>query len=182
MSYIVVDVEADGQIPGEFSIVCFGAVLIKSQNDRTPTNENFETFYGKIVPISEKWDPQALAVSSFSREEHLKFDDPVSVMTSFDEWLKLYSVGKPTFISDNPAFDWSFINWYFHKYIGRNPFGHSARRIGDLYCGMMKDVSLNHEWKRKYRKTKHDHNPVNDAIGNAEALLAFKQMGLKIKF
>ena len=32
------------------------------------------------------------------------------------------------------------------------------------------------------RKTDHDHNPVNDAIGNAEALLHVrKEMGLKIK-
>ncbi len=32
------------------------------------------------------------------------------------------------------------------------------------------------------RKTKHTHNPVDDAIGNAEALLEMKQMGLKISF
>jgi hypothetical protein len=34
-------------------------------------------------------------------------------------------------------------------------------------------------WKH-LRKTIHDHNPVNDAIGNAEALLEMKKMGLKI--
>jgi hypothetical protein len=34
-------------------------------------------------------------------------------------------------------------------------------------------------WKH-LRKTIHDHNPVNDAIGNAEALLQMKQMGLKV--
>jgi hypothetical protein len=39
----------------------------------------------------------------------------------------------------------------------------------------------NPEWKKLYRKTKHTHNPVDDAIGNAEALLAFKnKLGLKI--
>lgn len=41
------------------------------------------------------------------------------------------------------------------------------------------DTFLNQEWKRLYRKTKHTHNPVDDAKGNAEALLAFKEMGLK---
>ena len=80
------------------------------------------------------------------------------------------------------AFDWQWINYYFHKYLGRNPFGFSARRIGDLYCGMVKDASKNYEWKKKYRKTVHDHNPVNDAKGNAEALLAMKRLGLKIRF
>jgi len=45
---------------------------------------------------------------------------------------------------------------------------------------MMKDTGLNQEWKRKYRKTKHTHHPVDDAKGNAEALIAMKNLGLKI--
>ena len=42
------------------------------------------------------------------------------------------------------------------------------------------DAGLNAEWKKLFRKTAHDHNPVNDAKGNAEALLSMKEMGLKI--
>ena len=61
--------------------------------------------------------------------------------------------------------------------MGRNPFGYSARRIGDLYCGMNKD--MNKTWKH-LRKTVHDHNPVNDAKGNAEALIAMEHIGLKL--
>lgn len=74
------------------------------------------------------------------------------------------------------------MNWYSHYYTGKNPFGFSGRRISDLYCGMKMNSGLNSEWKRLYRKTIHDHHPVNDAIGNAEALLQFREMGLKIKF
>ena len=73
-------------------------------------------------------------------------------------------------------------NAKFHKYCNRNPLGWSARRIGDLYCGLVKDAGKNHEWKKKYRKTKHDHNPVNDAKGNAEALIAMQKLGLNIRF
>ncbi|MBX3256623.1 MAG: hypothetical protein KF862_20975 [Chitinophagaceae bacterium] len=62
----------------------------------------------------------------------------------------------------------------------KNPFGFSARRIEDLYCGMKMDTGLNAEWKRLFRKTRHDHNPVNDALGNAQALLAMQALGLKI--
>ncbi len=172
MSYIVVDVEADGQIPHKYSMVCFGAVVVE------PTLN--KTFYGKTRPISENWVPDALAVSGFSREDHESFDDPQKVMKDFAEWISQNSNGKPTFISDNPAFDWQWINYYFHTYLGKNPFGFSGRRIGDLYCGMKMDTGLNSEWKRLYRKTVHDHNPVNDAKGNAEALLAMNKMGLKI--
>jgi hypothetical protein len=101
-------------------------------------------------------------------------------MQSFAEWLGLHSRDRPIFVSDNLAFDWQWINYYFHYFMGKNSFGFSGRRIGDLYCGMKMNAGLNSEWKRKYRKMAHDHNPVNDAIGNAEALLAMKKMGLKI--
>ena len=174
MSYIVVDVEADGEIPYKYSIVCFGAVIV------TPLLNH--TFYGKTKPISDNWNPEALAVSGFSRQEHLGFDDPQDVMRDFAKWILNNSVGKPTFISDNPAFDWQWINYYFHTFLGKNPFGFSARRIGDLYCGMKMDAGLNSEWKKKLRKTTHTHNPVDDCMGNAEALLAMKNMGLNIKF
>jgi hypothetical protein len=62
---------------------------------------------------------------------------------------------------------------------GHNPFGWSSRRIGDLYCGLVKDSRA--QWKY-LRKTKHTHHPVDDAKGNAEALLAMQKMGLKIDF
>jgi hypothetical protein len=172
MSYIIVDVEADGPIPNKYSMVSFGAVVLNS----TLTN----TFYGKIKPVSKEWIPEALAVSGFTREQHENFDDPATVMADFRNWLKSQVKGQPIFISDNLAFDWQWINYYFHYFLNENPFGFSGRRIGDLYCGMKMDTGLNREWKQRFRKTKHDHNPVNDAIGNAEALLEMKKLGLKI--
>lgn len=172
MSYIIVDVEADGPIPNKYSMVSFGAVVL----DSTLT----KTFYGKIRPISEQWIPEALAVSGFSRQQHLLFEEPSIEMTKFRDWLAASSNGKPVFISDNLAFDWQWINYYFHFFLGVNPFGFSGRRIGDLYCGMKMNTGLNQEWKKLFRQTKHDHNPVNDAIGNAEALLQMNKSGLKI--
>lgn len=171
MSYIVVDVESDGEIPYQYSMVCFGAVIVEPSLCKT--------FYGKTKPISEIWKPESLAISGFSREQHLEFDDPKLVMLEFAKWIADNSIGRTIFISDNLAFDWQWINWYFHWFVGKNPFGFSGRRIGDLYCGMKMDCGLNSEWKRLHRKTSHDHNPVNDAKGNAEAMLYMKQLGLK---
>ncbi|HYG66881.1 MAG TPA: exonuclease, partial [Anaeromyxobacteraceae bacterium] len=156
-------------IPGKYSMVSFGAVLV------TPALD--QTFYGRTRPISDAWVPEALAISGVGREEHLTFDEPGEVMERFERWVQQTSKGKPVFLSDNVAYDWQFINWYFHTYLGRNPFGWSARRIGDLYCGMVKDGFAT--WKH-LRKSPHDHHPVNDAKGNAEALLAMVEMGLKL--
>ncbi|MCM0664442.1 3'-5' exonuclease [Flavobacterium tyrosinilyticum] len=170
MSYIVVDIESDGPIPGDYSMICFGAVLVNEKLDKT--------FYGKLKPISDKFDPQALAISGFDRETTLEFDDPEEVMLNFEEWIKENSKGRPIFISDNNGFDWMFICWYFHHFLNRNPFGYSSRRIGDLYCGLANDTFA--QWKH-LRKTEHTHNPVDDAMGNAEALLHMKnEMQLKI--
>ena len=174
MSYISVDIESDGEYPPDYSMVCFGAVVVDNQLNKT--------FFGKVQPISTLWKPDALAISGISREEHLSFPHPQKVMSDFAKWLTSVSIGKPTFISDNPAFDWQFLNYYFHKYYGSNPFGFSGRRIGDIYCGLMKDAGVNAEWKKRYRETKHTHNPVADAMGNAEAILAFRnKLGLQIK-
>lgn len=43
--------------------------------------------------------------------------------------------GKPVFVGLNAAFDWSFINYYFHRFLGRNPFGFSALDVKSLYMG-----------------------------------------------
>lgn len=170
MKLVVVDVETDGPMPPDYSIVCFGAVIVE--------DGLFRSFYGRVRPISDKYIPEAISVSGVTREEHLKFDDPVKVMANFNTWLLENAGGRPIFITDNLAFDWQFINYYFHKFLGSNPFGYSGRRIGDLYSGMMKDMSKGSKWKG-LRKTKHTHNPVDDARGNAEALLEFRKMGLR---
>lgn len=170
MSYIMVDIETDGPIPADYSMICFGAVRIDETLEKT--------FYGQLRPISEQWIPEALKISGFDRKETLHFDDPKEVMTRFNDWLKLNSKNSLVFISDNNGFDWQFINYYFHHFLGSNPFGYSSMNLGSLYKGLVKDTSLNF---KRLRKTKHTHNPVDDAIGNAEALLHMKsEMGLKI--
>ena len=171
MAYVMVDIESDGPIPGDYSMVCFGAVIVESSLDRT--------FYGELRPISDNWIPNALKVSGFSRDDVLKFDDPAAVMFRFDQWLKKNAKDRPMFISDNNGFDWQFINWYFHHFLGENPFGFSSTNLGSLYKGLVKDTLANFKHLRKRR---HTHNPVDDAIGNSQALLHIKEvMGLKIQ-
>jgi hypothetical protein len=170
MSYFMVDVEADGPIPGDFSMHSFGVVVVEPSLKKT--------FYAKLKPISEDWDPEALAVSGFSREETLQFDDPIVVLQKFDQWIQQNTIGRPMFISDNNGYDWMFMCWYFQHFLGNNPFGYSSVNLGSLYKGMIKDT---HQNFKHLRKTRHTHHPVDDAMGNAEALLYMKnQMGLKI--
>ena len=161
--YVMVDVETDGPIPGDYSMVALGAVIVEPRLDRT--------YRAIIRPISEKWQPEALAISGLTRAECLNGFEPVVAMLNFEEWLRANIPAKkrPVFISDNNGFDWSFVNWYFHKFLGHNPFGFSSQNLNSMYKGLRRDyyASFKH-----LRKTPHTHDPVMDAKGNAEALLA----------
>lgn len=108
------------------------------------------------------------AVEYKSKETFHGKDHWKKTFVKFRVWLSNVSEGRPVFISDNIAYDWQWINYYFWKYFGDNPFGHSGRRISDFYAGLCNNFYKTQEWK-KYRVTKHDHNPVHDAMGNVEA-------------
>jgi hypothetical protein len=171
LAYVMVDIEADGPIPGDYSMVCLGALIVEPGLERT--------FYAQLRPISERWLPEALAVAGFTHEQTLGFEDPALVMERFATWVEAQAPRRRFFVSDNNGFDWQFVNWYLHHFVGRNPFGHSSMNLGSLYKGMVRDV-----WQsfKHLRRTEHTHNPLDDARGNAEALLAMKELGLKIKW
>jgi hypothetical protein len=158
---IVIDVESDGPCPGTYSMISIGCV-----------SWNGDTFYEEFAPISLMWEPEALAISNISRDTHCTYPEPQVSTKRLLAWLMTQEekVGKRlTMWSDNPAFDWQWVNYYLHTYTDKNPLGFSARRIGDFYAGLKNDVYSANKWK-KLRKTKHTHHPVDDAKGNMEAL------------
>lgn len=138
-------------------------------------------YLGYLKPEDDsKFDPESLAVSGFTREETLKFPDPYVTMASFRRWL-LENANPPfIFVADNNGYDYAWSHWYFLTYTGADLFGFSSKNINSLYQGLTKDAFASF---KGLRKTKHDHNPMNDARGNAEALLYMKaEMGLKVQF
>ena len=173
MSWFVVDVEADGPTPGMYNMHEVGVVKVADLS---------KTFHAKLAPVTPNSQQEALEVCKVKRQIIEQYPHPLQGMIDFDWFIKENNEGgRPIFVSDNLAFDWSFVNYYFHVFRGRNPFGWSGRRIGDIYSGLVGKASQ--PWKNRYRKTKHDHNPVNDAMGNAEALLAFRdQLGFKVTY
>lgn len=161
------DVEADGPVPGMYSMVSFGIMDVWDPS---------QSFYAEIRPISDQYVPEALKVSGFTREQTLTFKEPLVVMKEFRHWIDM-QVGssRPVIWSDNPGFDWAFLNYYMHAFLGGNSLGWSCRRIGDFASGLAKDPKKGSDWKR-LRKTRHSHNALDDAKGNADALrVLFRQ-------
>ena len=171
MKWIMIDVEADGPCPGLYSMIELGAVYIEC--DVT----TYKTFYGSLRPITNVWHGQALESIGRTRSEIMEFNDPKNTMELFYNWVHSIREEDPRigFISDNNGFDWQFVNYYLWKYVGRNPFGHSSTNLNSLCKGFLNKPKRN---IGRLRKTKHDHNPVNDCIGNVEALFKLIDRGL----
>ncbi len=160
MSWISIDIETDGLYPPDYSMLSIGVVIVEEGLRKT--------FYRELKPISNNYSNDALDICGFTREQTLNFADPQLVMQEFKDWIESSNIGKPYFISDNNGFDWQFINYYFHKYIGSNPFGYNSTNLRSLYQGIKCDFKEN---IKHLRVTKHTHNALDDAIGNAEVLL-----------
>lgn len=127
-TFISVDVEASGPIPGEYSLLSIGACA---------AYEPDHAFSCLIKPISANADPKALEVTGLQLEELTVTGlTPKAAMEAFAKWVEEVSAGStPVFVGLNAAFDWSFINYYFHKFLGNNPFGFAALDIKSLFMG-----------------------------------------------
>jgi DNA polymerase III epsilon subunit-like protein len=174
MSYYVVDVEADGPYPGDYSMVSIGIVKV--------TSDLNTTFYREIKPISDKYVDGALKACKMTREQTENFsDDAEKAMTDCVKWINETNVdSRAFFISDNNGFDWMFTNYYLHKFGKSNPFGHSSTNLNSLYKGLVRNMKQNMKF---LRSTKHTHNALDDAKGNAEALIKINnKFKLNMKF
>lgn len=167
--YVMVDVETDGPIPGDYSMIAFGAIIVEPPLDKT--------YHGLIHPVSKNWMPEALKISGYTREQTEKFHDPIIELMKFETWLKENAGEQPMFVSDNNGFDFMFMCWYFWHFLERCPFGHSSTNLGSLYKGLVKNTHKNF---KHLRDTRHSHNPVDDARGNAEAMLKMQNMGIRL--
>jgi ribonuclease T len=127
--FVSVDVETAGPIPGEYSMLSIGACDVDDMG---------RTFACELKPLNRNADPKALEVTGFSLEVLERTGlPPQEAMRGFLDWSK--GLIKPSeslvFVGLNAPFDWSFVNYYFHKFVGENPFGFSALDIKAYYMG-----------------------------------------------
>jgi DNA polymerase III epsilon subunit-like protein len=164
--YISVDIEASGPIPGEYSMLAIGACLVTN-----PT----VGFYVEIKPITDNFTPEAMAVCAMDLQELKQTGtEPAEAMGTFAEWIAEHAGEVPVFCAYPVAFDWMFVAWYFHKFLGRNPFGVSGMDMRSVYLGR---TGVNWFQTRKdrmvegVRPTSHlTHNALQDARDQAQLL------------
>ena len=114
--YIAVDVEADGPIPGPYSMISLGMAVVGRPE---------LMFYTELKPISQEFDPAALAVSGLDRNHLLQnAPDARQAMQAAYDWINtLRKIGRPVFLAAPAVWDGMFVHWYFIRYLGKSPFG-----------------------------------------------------------
>lgn len=164
-NWIFVDVEALGKSPVRGIMTEFGAVHEESR----------ETFHGILYEGTP--DPLNPAVPVVGKQ----VSTDVHVAANFRAWLRnVCGNDRPVFVSDNVAYDWMWIAGMFDKANLDNPFGHSGRRISDFWAGLNHNFGETQSWKT-LRQTPHDHNPVNDAMGNVEAFQDIRRVAKELR-
>jgi hypothetical protein len=175
--YISADIEADGPIPGRYSILAFGLAVAGTYDGATfaPRDPAAATFYRELKPISDDFDLAALKVSGLDRALlGREGTDPAAAMHEAAYWVRRQTAGaRPVMVGYPVVFDWMFIHWYFMRFVGESPFGFSgALDIKTMYQQKAR-VTLDLAGRRDLpaelaSSQRHTHNALDDAIEQAE--------------
>ncbi|SDJ61092.1 3'-5' exoribonuclease domain-containing protein [Streptomyces indicus] len=176
--YISVDVEADGPIPGPYSMISFGAAVAGRHDPDgayVPYDPEARTFYRELRPISEDFNPEALAVSGLDRARLVREGaEPSTALREFSAWVREVSAGTQPVMCGYPAsYDWTFLYWYLLRFTGGSPFGHSGcLDLKSLYAAKA-NLPLRAVAKRTMPREllpgrPHTHHALDDAVEQAE--------------
>ena len=164
--YISVDVETAGPIPADFSLLSIGACQVDDPS---------VSFYIELQPDREQFSAEAMSIHGLSLETLRNTGTPAKeAMLAFEKWIKglTNKNQRPVFVALNAPFDWMFVNDYFHRYLGRNPFGHSALDIKAYFMGQTGvdwgQTSMQHMSDHFLEERHLTHNALADAQDQAE--------------
>jgi hypothetical protein len=180
--YVSIDIETDGPIPGVNSMLSLGAVAIQDGLEIGGWYGNFEPLPGAVrdEDTTAFWAEHMDAYTEATRnpvEAHIQ-------MIQFSTWLRsvrtaghaLVAVGWPI------AFDFAFVNWYFHRFTGRNPLGFGGLDIRSYANGLAGYPSYYGLPEAKVwamagpidKEGLRPHNALDDAIGQGRLFVALQ--------
>lgn len=161
---VSVDAETAGPNPADYGLLTIGACTLSKPR---------QTFYVELKPVSLNAEPGAMAVHHLDLKR-LEKDGlaPADALTNFSDWLRatISDERGPLFLGFNSPFDWMFLNDYFHRYLGFNPFGHSSLDIKSFVMGFKRvpwaETSMRWLTDKPLR-----HNALEDAVDQAELFI-----------
>jgi hypothetical protein len=175
--YISGDIEADGPIPGAYSMLAFGLAVAGRFDGRTFCVHDPEaaTFYRELRPVSDEFDPEALRVAGLDRARLVTEGGvPEVAMREAATWVaEQAGDDRPVLVGYPVVFDWMFLHWYFVRFLGQSPFGFSGaldmKTIYQQKARVPLDEAGRNDLPPSLRSTRtHTHNARDDAVEQAE--------------
>lgn len=163
--YVSTDIEADGPIPGPYSMLSLGSVaLLPDKTELGSFSANLEQLEGAGQhPDTMAWwetQPEAWAAC------RIDLEPPAAAMERYATWLEALP-GRPVFVAYPVTFDFMYVTWYLQRFAGRNPFSHSGLDLKTLAWAMLdrpfSEVSKRMMPQGWFDPLPHDHVALNDA-------------------
>jgi len=177
--FVSFDVEANGPVPGVFSMLSLGAVAFDHQGNEI---DSFQINIHELPdarrdPDTMKWwSEQGEAVWAAIRENEVA---PDVAMHQFASWVKGLP-GKPLAMAYPAGWDWMYLYWYLIRFNGRSPFGFQCLDMKTLAAKVLdrpfRSVGKRIMPKRWFKPgLKHTHIPVDDAREQGHMFFAMVQ-------
>lgn len=174
-TYVSVDIEADGPIPGRNSMLALGvaAFRLDGKDPRTPLS-TFEVNLEQLAEatpdpttMSEFWAKQPAAWAACRENPR----SPADAMLAFRYWLGSLP-GKIVFVGYPVTYDFMFVYWYWCAFgpKEKSPFGFQGLDIKTLAMMSLR-LPFRRTSKREMPKCwfegapPHTHRAIDDAIG-----------------
>lgn len=178
-TYVSIDVETDGPIPGPHSMLSLGAASFDHHGRHILSFEvNLETLPG-AVPDPETirfWNQHPKAYKA----TRVDMKSPKVAMEEFDYWLHQMP-NRPVLIGYPITFDFMFVYWYMMKFVGKSCFSFSGLDIKTLVHDRLKtpyrDVSkktMPSNWL-PVPDPKLKHHALKDAIAQGHLFFRVKE-------
>jgi len=168
--YLSVDIEADGPIPGPYSMLSIGAVAV------TIDGRILGSFSANLAPLPQAsqhletmkfWEKYPEAWEKATKEPL----DPAAAMKDYRKFIDGLP-NRPVFMGYPASFDHAFHRWYLIRYTGDDPCGHHALDLKTLGASLLKvpyrEACKANFTSRWYNGTsEHYHVALTDAIFQA---------------
>lgn len=175
MTYFSIDIETDGPIPFDYSMISFASVAF------VPSGRVLGAYEVNLDPIlGAKQHPDTMKFWGRNPDAwdycNSNTRDPKEAMPEFAAWVEKHTLGsKRTAVCYPSGFDFTFLFSYLIRYAGKSPFMFSCMDMRS-YVSAVRKVEYQKAgksyWPKRWRVSSipHSHRAIDDA---AEQGLSF---------
>lgn len=184
-TFVSIDIETDGPIPGEFSMLSLAAVAFD------PNANVLGEFEVNLLPTGRLQDERTMTEFWAKHPEAWEYatrdpQDPFKALHAFVDWVEGLP-GRKTAVCAPAGFDWTFIYYYLIKYAGRSPFSFSCLDVKTYVYAMQsreqpsmayKD-SVKRGWPARWHTSlPHTHKAIDDAYEQGYSFMRMRAENL----